>query len=392
MPVFEPVSLNHQERLDWLRLIRTPNIGPLTFYRVMARFDGNASAALEGLPELAAKAGRKAYSLYPISRAEAELERLSKIGGQMIMACEPDYPAPLKMIEDAPPVLTIIGNPELLNKPNISIVGARNASINGKRLATRMGRELGEAGYIVTSGLARGIDTAAHEGALEIGTIAVLAGGVDNIYPPENRDLYAQICETGVMISENALGMVPKAQHFPRRNRIVSGLSLGTVVVEAATKSGSLITARLAFEQGREVFAVPGNPADPRAGGPNQLIKRNQANLVTGANDVIYALKGMTQKLIEPIKRPSLWEEPLEFVLFNENDETADNNNIPTPVTHEKPVSLLDLLSPTPTEIDDIASESGQPIHTILTFLLELEIEGRIQRHPGNKVSLIEAA
>lgn len=391
MPVYEPRPLTQQQRLDWLRLIRTPNIGPLTFYRLMERFDGDAGAALDGLPDLAAKAGRKAYSLYPQSKAEDELSQLEKIGGRMIMACEPDYPAPLKMIEDAPPVLSVIGNTELLNKNNIAIVGARNASINGKKLATRIAKTLGEAGYSVTSGLARGIDTAAHEGALATGTIAVLAGGVDNIYPPENKDLYQEICQSGVVISENTLGMVPKAQHFPRRNRIVSGLSLGTIVVEAATKSGSLITARLAFEQGREVFAIPGNPADPRSGGPNQLIKRNQATLITSAQDVLYALKDMTPKMVEPVKRPVLWEEPLEFVLFDEKDESEDQD---TSLLKEdaNPLSLIDFLTPTPVEIDDIAVESGQSIDKILTFLLELELQGRIQRHPGNKVSLIEAA
>ena len=388
MPVYDPVSLNDQQRLDWLRLIRTPNVGPLTFYRVMERFNGDAGAALEGLPELAAKAGRKKYSLYPISRAENELERLNRYGGRMIMACEPEYPTALKMMEDAPPVISVIGQIQYLNEPNIAIVGARNASVNGKNLARKMATDLGEAGYVVTSGMARGIDTAVHEGALNTGTIAVLGGGVDNIYPQRNKDLYQQIGERGVIMSELPFGTVPKAQHFPRRNRIVAGLSLGVVVAEATTKSGSLMTARLAFEQGREVFAVPGNPADPRAGGPNQLIKRSQAHLITSAQDILYTLKDMTPKTTEPVKRPALWEEPLEFVLFNEAEEktsTAPSNDV-------KPAKIIDFLSPTPTDIDEIAVESGQPIHTILTFLLELEIEGRIQRHSGNRVSLIEAA
>ncbi len=388
MPVYEPQYLTDQERLDWLRLIRTPNIGPLTFYRLMERFDGDAASALEGLPELAAKAGRKQYRLHPISHAENELEHLYRYGGRMIMVCEPEYPESLKMIEDAPPVLSIIGDVSLFSKPSIAIVGARNASINGKHLTKKIAQELGQAEYIVTSGLARGIDTAAHEGALETGTISVLAGGVDNIYPPENKDLYRQIGEHGMIVSENIFGMVPKAQHFPRRNRIVSGLSLGTVVVEAATKSGSLITARLAFEQGREVFAIPGNPADPRAGGPNQLIKRNQASLITSANDIINTLKDMKPKVIEPVKRHALWEDPLEFTLFKEQEEESSA----MPSNDLKPAELIDFLSATPTNIDDLALESGQPIHTILTFLLELEMKGRIQRHPGNKVSLVEAA
>ncbi len=392
MPVFEPQVLNDQQRLDWLRLIRTPNIGPLTFYRIMERFNGDAAVALEALPELAAKAGRKKYSIFPLSRAENELERLNNYGGRMIMACESEYPQSLKMIEDAPPVISVIGKIELLNTPNIAIVGARNASINGKNLAKKMAMEFGEAGYTVISGLARGIDTAVHEGALDTGTIAVLAGGVDNIYPPQNKELYQSIGENGIIVSENAFGMVPKAQHFPRRNRIVSGISVATIVVEATTKSGSLITARLAFEQGREVFAVPGNPSDPRAGGPNQLIKRQQAQLITSAHDVIQIIKDMVPQQIEPVKRPNLWEEPLDFIFEDEHEtpEKVEKEDIDLPIV--QPVSLTDYLSTTPIEIDDLVHESGQSIDTILTFLLELEIEGRIQRHAGNKVSLIKTA
>ncbi|WP_395679664.1 DNA-processing protein DprA, partial [Inquilinus sp.] len=280
--------MSEAERLDWLRLARTDAVGPITFHALIARY-GSAGAAIAALPELSRRGGRRVELKPPaIAEAKRELEALARIGGRLVAACEPDYPAILAMIEDAPPVLSLLGRGDLAARPMVGMVGARNASLNGRRFAHDMARQLGEAGFTVVSGFARGIDTAAHEGAFATGTLAVLAGGIDIVYPPENAGLYDRLTDSGLVVAECAVGTQPTARHFPRRNRLISGLSLGTVVVEAALRSGSLITARMAAEQGRQVLAVPGSPLDPRAQGCNRLI-RGGATLVESAEHVIEA-------------------------------------------------------------------------------------------------------
>lgn len=277
------------EKLQWLRLFRTDNVGPITFYRLLEYY-GSAEKALEALPELAKRGGRKKPLVAPaLDQIEREYEMLLQRGGQVIIASEQSYPSPLRALDDAPPVLSILGDVSILQKSCIGMVGARNASINGRRYAEKLAGELGKNDHVVVSGLARGIDTAAHKGALNSGTIAVVAGGIDVVYPEENKELYAQIIEKGVVVAESLLGQKPYAQSFPKRNRIVSGLSQAVVVVEATQRSGSLITARMAGEQGRDVMAVPGHPMDPRASGPNHLI-REGATLVRGVEDILEGL------------------------------------------------------------------------------------------------------
>ncbi len=283
--------MHDNERRAWLRLARTENVGPVTFRNLIARF-GSASAALEELPRMAARGGGKNFVLPDASEAARELDALTKLGGRMIASCENDYPRGLAALEAPPPVISVLGHPHLLQKEMIAIVGARNASALARKFADTLSRELGFAGLVVVSGLARGIDASAHEAALAVGTVAVLAGGVDIIYPPENDRLYAAIKNQGVVLSEMRLGEAPQARHFPRRNRIISGLARGVVVVEAAEKSGSLITAQYALDQGREVFAVPGSPLDPRAKGANRLI-REGATLTESAEDILSVLSPM---------------------------------------------------------------------------------------------------
>ena len=263
-----PRPLTPSERIDWLRLIRSENVGPVTFYQLLSRF-GTAQAALEALPEIARRGGRqRPLTIASKAAAERELGQLAAAGAQLVAWGEPLYPSALAAIEDAPPLVSVLGQTQLMARAAVAIVGARNASANGRRFARDMALQLGGRGLIVVSGLARGIDAAAHEGALPTGTIAVLAGGIDTTYPEENRELQAAIAERGVLIAEMPIGTTPQARHFPRRNRIISGLALGVVVVEAAVGSGSLITARFALDQGREVFAVPGCRSIPAAAGP----------------------------------------------------------------------------------------------------------------------------
>ena len=275
-----------RERIDRLRLIRSENIGPVSFRQLLNRY-GAATTALDALPDLARRGGRrKALRIATVANAEQEMEAVVALGGRHIFIGEPDYPLPLAQISDAPPALSLLGRSDMLAKPTIGIVGARNASTNGKRFAEALARTLAKGGIVVASGLARGIDAAAHTGALAGDTVAVVAGGADVIYPKENTTLYESIRKHGAILSEMPPGTEPTARHFPNRNRIISGLSLGVVVVEAALRSGSLITARQAGEQGREVFAVPGFPLDPRARGTNDLI-RNGATLIESADDIL---------------------------------------------------------------------------------------------------------
>ncbi len=367
--------MSDAERLAWLRLSRAENVGPVTFYRLIETF-GTAQKALEALPTLSKRGGRqKPLTLPPPSAAEQEIERLTRLKGSLVTAADTDYPLPLAALEDAPPILSAIGNISLLRRPSIGIVGARNASLNGRRFAGVLARDLGAAGYAIASGLARGIDTAAHEGSLSTGTIAVVAGGIDVVYPPENQKLYEQIAEQGLILAESPLGQQPFAQSFPRRNRIVSGLSAGVVVVEATERSGSLITARLAGEQGRDVYAVPGHPLDPRAAGPNSLI-RDGATLARDAKDVLEGLHDFSGGMRE-LRPQAHYSAPLSFV----EDEQSVND------AH---AALEQVLSFTPSPVDDLIRLSGFPANLVHTALLELELAGKIQRLPGNRAVMVQ--
>ncbi len=369
-----PRSLSGAERLDWLRLIRSENVGPITFRQLLARF-GSAGAALEALPELARRGGRRRpISICSRSAAEAELERLEAAGARLVALPEPDYPPALAVLEDAPPVLSCLGHAHLARRNALAVVGARNASANGRRLARRLAADLGQADLLVASGLARGIDAAAHEGALETGTAAVMAGGIEVVYPEENAALYREIRARGVILSEMPAGTVPQARHFPRRNRLISGLSLGVLVVEAALRSGSLITARLALDQGREVFAVPGSPLDPRARGCNNLIRQG-ASLVESAADVLDALEGL-------LRPPA--EEPKVAEFLGTTQPLPDEREIAA-----ARAAVEALLGPTPVAVDEVIRECQVSPAIVHMALLELELAGRLERQPGNRVALI---
>jgi len=365
-------SLEPKEKLAWLRLIRTDNVGPVTFNRLMERY-GTAEKALAALPELAKRGGRmEGLKPFPADAAEKEIDKVYKLGAKIICRAEDDYPALLRQVEDAPPVITLLGNAKLLSKPALGVVGARNASLTGRKIAEDFSRKTGAAGYIITSGLARGIDTAAHMATLNSGTIAVVAGGIDVIYPPENDKLYRQIAEAGAVVAESPVSTEPLARHFPRRNRIISGLSLGVLIVEAAAKSGSLITARMALEQNREVFAVPGSPLDPRAEGTNSLI-RDGAHMATTAEDIIQVLRSLSfRSLAEPpgdawAGAPSVIPEPSDALRHK----------------------IMECLSPTPVHVDELIRAVNAPVGEVLMVILEMELAGRIERQAGNKVNLI---
>lgn len=356
---------NDQDRLDWLRLFRSENIGPATFFSLMGRYP-DAATALKAVPDLAKRGGLKRnIKLASAGDAEAEIEAMATAGARLLFWGEPDFPPLLMAIEQGPPLLTVRGNVELLSRPTLAMVGARNASAAGKKLARDLAGTLGAQGYVIASGLARGIDTAAHEGALGTGTIAVMAGGADHIYPPQNEALFHQIEEQGAILSEMPWGFSPQARNFPRRNRIVSGLSLGVVVVEAAARSGSLITARYAAEQNRDVFAVPGSPMDPRAEGSNRLIQ-DGAKLVMSAPDITDGLEQMSTAH-EFLPRP---QSHFEF------DESVE----PPESLHDE---LMTCLGGTPIGLDDLVRETGQAPATIGSALLELELAGKVERRAG---------
>lgn len=366
-----PVTqLTEAERIDRLRLIRSENVGPRTF-RSLVHHCGSARAALARLPELARRGGGRGLRICSEENARAELAACQKVGVRLLAPGEIGYPPRLATIDDAPPLLAVCGAGDALMRPLIAVVGSRNASAAGLKFAQRLARDLGEAGFVIISGLARGIDQAAHRASVATGTVAVLAGGHDRIYPPEHADLLATIIDAdGAAISEMPLGHEPRARDFPRRNRLISGGALGVVVVEAAQRSGSLITARLAAEQGREVFAVPGSPLDPRAAGTNGLIKQG-ASLVTEAADIIQAVEPIMERpIILPAKEPD--SEPLES-----DPQGADRAHI------------VDLLGPTPVLIDDLIRMAGASAAVVRTVLLELELAGKLERHGGGLVSLI---
>ncbi len=379
-PTSDGKALTAKEKLAWLQLTRTENVGPVNFFKLIEAY-GTATKALEAVPEIAKRGGRKKpLKIPPLSLVEREYEALRKKGGYIITACEPDYPLALSALEDAPPVISVRGQAALLNKPCIGMVGARNASLNGRKFAEKLARDLGGTGQIIVSGLARGIDTAAHVGALSTGTIAVVAGGVDVVYPPENQALYDEICEKGLVVAESPLGQKPFAQSFPRRNRIVSGLSTGVVVVEATLKSGSLITARLAGEQGRDVYAVPGHPLDPRAAGPNSLI-RDGAVLIRQADDVLEHLNNFTGgQALQDTSFSHFEPQPVDIEPHENNPQLFETAR----------QTLLDGLSFTPSDLDGLIRQSGLNVPVVQTILLELELAGTVQRLPGNRIILLE--
>jgi DNA processing protein len=351
-----------------LRLIRSDNIGPITYFQLLARF-GSAQAAIDAIPDLAARGGGRAPRLASRAEIEREIEQVARLGARHLFLGQGLYPLLLAELETAPPALIVKGDLALLDRSAIAIVGARNASAAACRFARMLALALGEAGTVIVSGLARGVDSAAHDGALDTGTIAVIAGGIDVVYPPENEERQRAIAERGLLVAEQPPGAEPRARHFPWRNRIIAGLTHGTLVVEAAPKSGSLITARLAAEFGREVMAVPGSPLDPRAQGCNHLI-REGATLVQTAEDVLEAI---SPSRIRPFRQRELdYAAPGPSA---EADEAARR-------------TVTDLLGPTPVQVDELIRQSAMTPATVHTVLLELELAGRLERHAGGRVSL----
>ncbi|GAA2819429.1 DNA processing protein [Aminobacter aminovorans] len=364
--------LSDRQRLHWLRLIRTPNVGPASFRDLINRF-GSAETAIEMLPEIMMAGGANRLVRVPsVAEAEAEMQLARRCGARFVALGEHDYPKTLTRMDNPPPLLAVKGTAAAFGLPPVAIVGARNASLAGIKMARMLASELGRNGYCVISGLARGIDTAAHQGSLDTGTVGVLAGSIDRPYPPENTRLCDEIAERGAIVSEMPFGWEPRAQDFPRRNRIVAGLALGLVVVEAAQRSGSLISARLAGELGRLVFAVPGSPLDPRAAGTNGLLK-DGATLVTEAADVLEALAPLVTG--QPFV-PTRLEEPPDF--------TAT----PPPVDGDR-ARVVEALGPVPVEIDELIRHTKLHPAQIFMILLELDLAGRLERHSGGRVSLV---
>jgi DNA processing protein len=368
-------DLSESERLDWLQLIRTETIGPVTFFRLLARFK-SAGAALAALPRLAQQAGRKS-PLKPFPREEAarELALARGCGARLIALCESDYPAALAAIPDPPPLLYARGHASLLARPAVAVIGARNASAVGRKMARLLAEGLGAEDVIVVSGLARGIDGAAHEAALATGTIAAVAGGIDVVYPPEHAELMTAIAERGLLVSEQPPGVQPTARDFPKRNRLISGLSRGVVVVEAAARSGTLITARFALEQGREVFAVPGSPLDPRCQGANRLL-RDGATLVEGPADILEALAGQLRRAEEPDRAPFDEARPAEADPYTDADATRAR------------ALVREALSFTPIHRDELLRDIDAPAGLIIDALVDLVLSGAAEEHSGGRFSL----
>ncbi len=371
-PATPPMS--DRTRAAWLRLIRSENVGPVTFRQLVNLF-GSAAAALEALPDLARRGGARArIRIASEAEVERELATAAAFGARFVALGEADYPARLAAVEGPPPLIAVKGGSGVLRRPIVAIVGARNASLAGRKMAEILGRGLGQSGFVVASGLARGIDASAHAASLDTGTIAVFAGGLDRLYPPDNEVLAARIVETGgALISEMPFGWEPRARDFPRRNRLISGLALGVVVIEAAARSGSLHTARFAAEQGREVFAVPGSPLDPRAEGTNDLI-RNGATLVAKPEHVVEGLTDILGRLPEP----RTVEEPMD-----------DGLGHPLDVPESARKRVLEALGPTPMPIDDILRATGVRMGELQLILMELTLAGRLERHAGGRVSLV---
>jgi DNA processing protein len=369
MSAAAPTVIGDAERLHRLRLIRSENIGPVTFRELIRRYR-TAEAALAAVPELARRGGRR-IRITSLAEAERELAAAEAAGARFVALGEPAYPRWLAHVDDAPPLLAIRGDASCLARPVVAIVGSRNASAAGRKIAMRIAAELGGSGYVIASGIARGIDAAAHEAAVATGTIAVYAGGLDRLYPPENAGLAARIVAGGgVHLSEMPMGWEPRGRDFPRRNRIVAGLALGVVIVEAARQSGSLITARRAAEQGRLVFAVPGSPLDPRATGSNQLI-RDGAHIVTDISDITAALAPMLGKAAPARPPPGVSEEDAPPAVAADADRA----------------SIIEALGPTPVAVDEIIRFTGLRPALVHLVLMELALAGRIERHPGQRVA-----
>jgi len=356
-------------RVARLRLIRTPTIGPVTYRQLLARF-GSAERAIEALPDLAARGGGKAPRIAEAAMVEREIARVETLGARYLFIDDADYPPLLAELDNAPAVMTIRGDSALFARTSVAMVGARNASAAACRFARGLAVELGREGVVVVSGLARGLDTAAHQGSLATGTIGVIASGIDIAFPPENRGLQEQVAEQGLLIAEQPPGSEPLARNFPHRNRVIAGLSTGTVVVEAAPRSGSLITARLAAEAGRDVMAVPGSPLEPRAQGCNLLI-REGATLVQSAADILETIRPIDSRMV---RMPA---SPFDGRPGGEPDDAERR-------------ALTGLLGPVPVAIDELIRQSGLPPATVALILLELELADRIERHAGARVSLIQ--
>ena len=364
-----PVALAQDEAFARIRLLRSPNIGPVSYAQLLRRF-GDAQAALEALPDLAARGG-KAYRPAPRERIEQDVTAVRAAGARYLFHDMPGYPELLARIESAPPIVTVRGDPQLAARPCVAMVGARNASAAAVKLARDFAYALAEQGFVVASGLARGIDGAAHEGALPA-TIGVIASGIDIAYPPQHAALQERIASEGLLIAEQPPGTEPRGSHFPSRNRIIAGLALGTLVVEAAPKSGSLITARLAGEAGREVMAIPGSPLDARSHGCNQLI-RDGAVLVQSPEDVAELLSGFDGQ-----PRSTFREAAPEYLAAAEDFDDAE------------PADIADMLTTAPVAVDELVRQSGAGTAAVQMALLELEIAGRLQRHAAGRVSLSE--
>ena len=371
-------SLTDAQRLDWLRLIRSDNVGPVAFRQLVNRF-GGAGAALDALPDLARKGGgRREIRIASVESAEREMAFADRFGARFVALGEPHYPRALAAADAPPPLIAVVGGTDALTRPALGVVGSRNASMAGGKLTAQFVNAVGGAGYTIVSGMARGIDAAAHRAALDTGTIACLAGGLDKPFPPENVPLGREIVERGgALVSEMPFGWVPRGRDFPRRNRLIAGLTLGTLVVEAALRSGSLITARLANEMGRLVLAVPGSPLDPRAGGTNGLIRQG-AIMATQAADVLEALGPLSADALPVTARiefsETAWEVPAD-----EEPASDDRSRI------------VEALGPAPVAVDELIAYLGLAAGTVQTVLLELELAGRLERHGGGLVSLLGA-
>tara|TARA_R110002095_G_scaffold170987_1_gene148510 strand:+ start:961 stop:2205 length:1245 start_codon:yes stop_codon:yes gene_type:complete len=373
--------LSEQEKIARICLYRSQNVGPVTYRNLLKRYK-TATAALEALPDLASRGGLRApLKLYSEDKVHQELHAHKKQGARLVVEGEADYPKALRDLNEAPPVLSLHGNPDLFRPLGIAIVGARNCSLNGKKMVQQLAHHLGQEGYTIISGLARGIDGQAHQSSLETGTIAVIAGGIDKIYPPEHSTLFAQIKEQGLIVAESIIGTEPQSTLFPRRNRLISGLSQGIIVVEAALQSGSLITARYAAEQNRDVFVVPGSPMDPRYRGSNALI-RNGATLTTKAQDILEVLN-------EPYRQTMK-----EAAFEQEQESTQEQDNylggLPEPdsrTLEDLSTKIMGHLSSAPILLDELIRECSYSSSIVLSALLELELAGKITRHPGNKIS-----
>ncbi len=364
-------ELSDTERLAWLRLARTEGIGPINFRKLVRRY-GTATKAIAVLPDLMTKAGsNRGLAVIPVEQAEREIAATEATGSKLVAMGEPHYPPSLAEIDSAPPILCMSGNFHLAVRESVGIVGARTASANGRKMARILADGLAEAGYLITSGLARGIDTAGHEAATPSRTAAAIAGGVDHFYPPENAELQSAIARDGLLITEMPIGSAPRAEHFPRRNRIISGMSRATIVVEAALRSGSLITARFANEQGREVFAVPGSPLDPRCEGTNKLI-REGANILTSVDDVLQFLTSEKSSI-----QGQMFERDTEPLLPPDQDTDEATRR-----------EVIGLLSANAVDIDDLIREAQCQPEAVMAVLLELEVAGKVTRSAGGMVAL----